>query len=70
MTRAEASLIIRMELALAGEGIGARDPEPGDAEILKEAVRIAGDLFDPHWDLWDNDLITDEDHVHRCLHRH
>lgn len=80
MTEQEASLIIRMEMALAYEGIGPKDlvvngeyvtPTAEDAAVLAEAVRVGGHLFDEHYDLWDNNLIPDEVHFPRCIkHRH
>lgn len=80
MTEQEASLIIRMELALTYEGIGPKqlyvdgkyvDPVEEDRRVLQEAVRVAGHLFDEHYDLWDADLVTDEVHFPRCIkHRH
>lgn len=75
MTEQEASLIIRMELALADEGISARRPvvdgehvdQPeADRAVLEEAVRVAGHLFDEHYDLWDAGLVPGEVHLPRC----
>ncbi|GAB2331730.1 hypothetical protein [Streptomyces variabilis] len=71
MTEREASLIIRMHLALLDEGIGPRPPTgkgtpEDDTAVLAEAVRVAGHLFDEHWDLWESRLISDEVHVPRC----
>lgn len=75
MTEQEASLIIRMELALAEEGIGPKqlvvdgeriDQSDDDRRVLEEAVRVAGHLFDEHYDLWDAGLVTDEAHLPRC----
>lgn len=80
MTEQEASLIIRMELALTDEGIGARRPvvdgeyvdqREADRAVLDEAVRVAGHLFDECYDLWDAGLIPDEVHFPRCIkYRH
>lgn len=80
MTEQEASLIIRMEMALAYEGIGPKPlvvdgeyvmPDEADKEVLNKAVRVAGHLFDEHYDLWDNGLVPDEVHFPRCIkHRH
>lgn len=80
MTEQEASLIIRMELALVDEGIGPKslsingkyvDPVEDDQRVLQEAVRVAGHLFDEHWDLWDAGLVPDEVHFPRCVrYRH
>lgn len=80
MTEQEASLIIRMEMALADEGIGPKHlvvdgkyvmPDEDDKAVLSEAVRVAGHLFDEHYDLWDIGLVPDEVHFPRCLkHRH
>ncbi|MEU0950474.1 hypothetical protein ABZ379_48825 [Streptomyces canus] len=79
MTEQEASLIIRMHLALSDEGIGPKrstsngssvTPET-DAAILAEAVRVAGHLFDPHFDLWDSGLVPTEAHAPKCIdYRH
>lgn len=80
MTEQEASLIIRMEMALADEGIGPKHlvvdgayvmPHEADKEVLNEAVRVAGHLFDEHFDLWDCGLVPDEIHFPRCIeYRH
>jgi hypothetical protein len=79
MTEPEASLIIRMHLALSDEGIGPKRstrngesvPPEADASVLAEAVRVAGHLFDEHFDLWDSGLVTGEVHVPRCVeYRH
>lgn len=74
MTEREASLIIRMHLALMDEGIGPRPPAGDgtveeDAAVLEEAVRVAGHLFDEHWDLWESRLVSDEAHFPRCAER-
>ena len=75
MTEQEASLIIRMELALTDEGISARRPvvdgeyvdqSDADRAVLEEAVRVAGHLFDEHHDLWEAGLVPDETHFPRC----
>lgn len=75
MTEQEASLIIRMELALTDEGIGPKqlvvdgervDRSDEDRRVLEEAVRVAGHLFDEHYDLWDAGLIAGEVHLPRC----
>jgi hypothetical protein len=75
MTEQEASLIIRMELALADEGISARRPvvdgeyvdqSDADRAVLDEAVRVAGHLFDEHYDLWEAGLVPSETHSARC----
>jgi hypothetical protein len=43
---------------------------PGDQDVMDWAWATAGYRMDPHW-LWDWDLLSTEDHVHRCLtHRH
>jgi hypothetical protein len=79
VTEPEASLIIRMHLALTDEGIGPKrrafsgDPvDPAvDEAVLAEAVRVAGHLFDEHLDLWDSGLIPDDVHFPRCTeYRH
>jgi hypothetical protein len=79
VTEQEASLIIRMHLALSDEGIGPKrstrnggsvTPEM-DASVLAEAVRVAGHLFDAHFDLWDSGLVPTEVHMPGCSeHRH
>lgn len=64
-----AELLIRQDMALSAVDDG---PEriPEDTAVLEWAVRTAGHRFDPHT-LWDYDLLTDAEHVHRCLdHRH
>ena len=48
-----ASLILRMERALAWEGIGPAEPKPGDADLVREAYRIAGHEVPKH----DRDLF-------------
>lgn len=59
-----ASLILRMHIALAGEGIGPDDPEPEDEAILAEALRRAGHLLGPHA-LRTGNLITRDELIHR-----
>lgn len=62
-----ASLLIRQDMRNADpvESRGATDQK-----IMAWAVRTAGHQFDPH-ELWDYDLLTDDQHVHRCItHRH
>ncbi|MEU9670397.1 hypothetical protein AB0E25_33455 [Streptomyces bobili] len=75
MTEQEASLIIRQNLALADEGIGPRravvdgeyvDQSEADSKVLDEAVRVAGHLFDEHYDLWDAGMVPNEVHLPRC----
>jgi hypothetical protein len=74
MTEPEASLIIRMHLALTDEGIGPKhptetggsDPAAEDSAVLAEAVRVAGHLFHPHWELWESGLVSDEVHIPGC----
>lgn len=79
MTEPEASLIIRMHLALTDEGIAPKRRATGgvpvdpavDSAVLAEAVRVAGHLFDEHFDLWDSGLVSDEVHYPRCIeYRH
>lgn len=60
-----ASLLIRQRMALVDEGIGAKDPRPGDDELLVAAVRVARGEFDDH-DLWDAYLLSDEEHAGNC----
>lgn len=75
MNEQEASLIIRMHLALTDEGIGPKRPmgsggpvpTAGDAAVLAEAVRVAGHLFHGHWELWESGLVSDEAHIPGCL---
>lgn len=42
-----ASLILRMEISLYGEGIGPDDPQPEDDALIREAFRVAGHLVPP-----------------------
>lgn len=80
MTEQTASLIIRMQLALIDEGIGPKRPvvngqyvdqSEADKAVRDEAVRVAGHLFDEHFDLWDFGLVSDEVHFPRCIdYRH
>ena len=80
MTEQEASLIIRMYLALADEGIGPKrmsrdgervDTSQEDDTVFDEAVRVGGHLFDEHFDLWDSGLVPDDVHFPRCVdYRH
>lgn len=70
MTEQEASLIIRMELALVDEGIGPKRPAPEDREVLEEAVRVAGHLFDEHYELWEANLVPADVHFARCAKPH
>jgi hypothetical protein len=66
MTEQEASLIIRMEMALADEGISAKNPAPEDAIVIATALKVAGHLFDEHYDLWEAGLIPGTAHIPRC----
>jgi hypothetical protein len=66
MTEQEASLIIRMEMALADEGIGAKNPSPEDSIVIATALKVAGHLFDEHYDLWEAGLIPGTAHIPRC----
>ncbi len=61
-----ADLLIRQEMALADEGIGAKDSKSSDAELLQQAVAVARDRFDDH-DLWEIALLSDE--LHQDCHR-
>lgn len=66
MTEQEASLIIRMEMALAEEGISAKDPAPEDATVIATALKVAGHLFDEHYDLWEAGLVPGTTHIPQC----
>lgn len=70
MTEQEASLIIRMGMALADEGIGAKDPAPEDEAVIDTALKVAGHLFDEHYELWETGLVPDSVHVPRCTKPH
>lgn len=59
-----ARMLIRQEMALMNEGMNIPN-EPGDDEILLEAVRVAGDGFRA-CDLWDAGLISTGEHAYRC----
>lgn len=48
MTEREAWFILRCAVALAREGIGAIDPQPGDAEVEREALTLAGHRLTPY----------------------
>jgi hypothetical protein len=67
-----ASLLIRIDMDRVD---GDQSPSyetrmADDLEVMGWAVDTAGHLFDAH-DLWDYDLVSDADHVHRCFtHRH
>lgn len=56
-----ASFLIRCQIALVEEGIGPRNGIPEDREVLADAVRVAGHLFDEH-ELWNYEVIPDEAH--------
>jgi hypothetical protein len=47
VTEQEASLILRLDAALAGEGLGPEDPQPGDDSLIAEAARLCGRDSDP-----------------------
>lgn len=70
MTEQEASLIIRMDMALAEEGIGVRNPAPEDTAVYETALRVAGHLFDEHYELWENGLVDSSVHIPRCTKPH
>lgn len=59
-----AFLILRMEIALADEGVGPHDPQPTDPDLIAEAVKVAGHLIEPvilHY----TGLITDAEYAAR-----
>lgn len=66
-----ASLLIRQDMELVDSDTDAAvTAMTGDPDIMAWAVATAGHLFDQH-DLWDYDLVTNAEHVHRCYdHRH
>ena len=70
MTEQEASLIIRMEMALSDEGIGVRNPAPEDATVIATALKVAGHLFDEHYDLWEHGLVPSDAHIPQCDRPH
>lgn len=47
-----ASLILRMEISLHGEGLGPDDPQPEDNALIREAFRLAGHLVHPVYRSW------------------
>jgi hypothetical protein len=53
MTKEEAWYILRAETVMAQEGqsVSAHSTEPGDDEIVEEALRLAGDRLADH-DRW------------------
>lgn len=57
-----AEFLIRCQMAMVEEGIGPRDDLPEDVEILAEAVKVAGHLFNEH-ELWDVGLVASADHI-------
>jgi len=65
--RGIASLLIRQDMRNA-DPVESRGTN--DQKIMQWAVDTAGHLFDQH-ELWDYDMVSDADHVHRCYdHRH
>lgn len=66
-----ASLLLRQDMALVdADSRALTDSISGDRTILAWALSTAGHLFDRHT-LWDYDLLSDAEHVHRCFdHRH
>lgn len=47
-----ASLLVRLQIELAGEGLGPHDPQPYDDELMEQALTIVGDSIDPVFLWW------------------
>lgn len=56
MTEQEASLLLRCWAGLCGEGIGPDDPQPGDDDLIREAIGLAGEAMPGYYRHWFSQL--------------